>query len=91
MPIFHNPNCLYADPIRYCLCEIYSCIYLVYNYSHMNYSIVRVLYIQHKVHVHVVTGIFSLGCTYLQIVLVQFDNNVSTKPEKYCVSCIGNV
>ena len=23
MPIFHNPNCLYADPIRYCLCEIY--------------------------------------------------------------------
>ena len=39
MPIFHNPNCLhvhvYADPIRYCLCEIYSCIYLVYNYSHM--------------------------------------------------------
>ena len=35
MPIFHNPNCLYADPIRYCLCEIYSCIYLVYNCSHM--------------------------------------------------------
>ena len=28
MPIFHNPCCLYADPIRYCLCEIYSCIYL---------------------------------------------------------------
>ena len=56
----------------------------------LNYSIVRVLYIQPKVHVHVVTGIFSLGCTHLQIVLVQFDNNVSTKPEKYCVSCIGN-
>ena len=35
MPIFHNPYCLYADPIRYCLCEIYSCIYLVYNCSHM--------------------------------------------------------
>ena len=28
MPIclFHNPNCQYADPIQYCLCEIYSCI-----------------------------------------------------------------
>ena len=35
MPIFHNPYCLYADPIWYCLCEIYSCIYLVYNCSHM--------------------------------------------------------
>ena len=32
MPIFHNPYCLYADPIRYCLCEIYSCIY---NCSHV--------------------------------------------------------
>ena len=61
MPKFHNPICLYADQIRYCLCEIYS---VVYNCSHMvqcYYSIVRVLYIQSKVHV--VTGIFSLGCT----------------------------
>ena len=68
--IFHNPYCLYADPIRYCLCEIYSCIYLVRTWYSVNYSIVRVLYIQPKVHVHVVTGIFSLGCTHLQIVLV---------------------
>ena len=89
MPIFHNPNCLYADPIRYCLCEIYSWFTTIHTWYSVNYSIVRVLYIQPKVHV--VTGIFSLGCTYLQIVLVQFDNNVSTKPEKYCVSCIGNV
>ena len=81
MPIFHNPYCLYADPIRYCLCEIYSCIYMytVHTWYSVNYSIVRVLYIQPKVHVHVVTGIFSLGCTHLQIVLVQFDNNVSLK------------
>ena len=55
MPIFHNPNCLYADSIRYCLCEIYSCIYLVYELltdGSVNYSIiiVRVLYIQPKVH-----------------------------------------
>ena len=63
------PNCLYADPIRYCLCEIYSCIY-VYTWYSVNYSFVRVLYIQPKVHP--VTG---LGCTYLQIVLVQFYNN----------------
>ena len=63
----------------------------VHTWYSVNYSIVRVLYIQPKVHVHVVTGILSLGWTYLQIVLVQFDNNVSTKPEKYCVSCIGNV
>ena len=33
IPTFHNPNCLYGDPIRYCLCEIYGCIYLVYNCS----------------------------------------------------------
>ena len=53
MPIFHNPYFLYADPMIYCLCEIDSCIYLVYNCSHMvqcNYSIVRVLYIQPNVH-----------------------------------------
>ena len=62
----------------------------IHTWYSVNYSSVRVLYIQPKVHVHVVTDIFSLGCTYLQIVLVQFDNNVSTKPEKYRVSYIGN-
>ena len=61
----------------------------VHTWYSVNYSLVCVLYIQPKVHA--VTGIFSLGWTYLQIVLVQFDNNVSTKPEKYCICCIGNV
>ena len=80
--VYHNLNCLYADPVRYCLCEIYSCIYLVYNCSHMVqcYILLFVCYtFSPKYIVHVVTGIFSLGCTYLQIVLEQFDNNVICK------------
>ena len=56
----------------------------VHTWYNVNYSIVCVLYIQLIIHVHVVTGIFSLGCTYLQIVLVQFDNNVSTNLKILC-------
>ena len=62
MPIFHNPNCLYADPIRYCLCEIHSCFITIHTWYN---AIVHVLYIQPTVRVHVVTGIFSLVCTHL--------------------------
>ena len=76
MPIFHNPNCLYADPIRYCLCAIYSL--QLFIHGSVNYSTVRVLYIQPKVHV-VTTGIFSLGCIYLQIILVEFDDIIICK------------
>ena len=70
-----------------CVKYIVVSIYLVYNCSHMVLFFVCYIYIQPKVHVHVVTGIFSLGCTHLQIVFVHFDNSVFTKPEKYFVSC----
>ena len=57
------------------VCVKYIVVFItVHTWYNVNYSIVHVLYIQPKVHV--VTGLFSLGCTYLQIVLVQLDNNV---------------
>ena len=78
---FIHPCCLYANPIQSDIVKIYIFVFIWFTtaptwYS-VNYSIVCVLYIKPKVHV--VTGIFSLGCTYLQIVLVQFDNNVICK------------
>ena len=80
MPIFHNPNCLYGDPIRYCLCEIYSCSQQLFTHGTVLIILLFVCYtFSPKYIVHVVTGIFSLGCTYLQIVLVQFDNNAVCK------------
>ena len=93
MSIFHNPYCLYADPIRYCLCEIQCILSSLQLFTHGTVLII-LLFVCYKFSpkciVHVVTGIFSLGCIHLQIVVVQFDNNVICKPEKYCVSCIGN-
>ena len=59
----------------------YIVVFIYMQFITVHYSIVRVLYIQPKVWyiVHVVTGIFILGCAHLQIVLVQFDNNVICK------------
>ena len=72
MPIFHNPYCLYADPIRYCLC---GCSLQLFTHG----TVLIILLFSTRYIVHVVTGILSLGCTYLQIVLVQFDNSVIYK------------
>ena len=71
MPIFLNPNCLYADPI---------CVKCTCMFTHGTVLIILLCYtFSPKYIVHVVTGIFSLGCTYLQILLVQFNNNVICK------------
>ena len=92
MPIFHS---LYADPIRYCLCEIYGCIYLLFTHGIVLTILLFVCYtFNPKYIVHVVTGILSIGCTHLQIVLVQFDNNLICKVSKILRKlyrqCIGN-
>ena len=76
MPIFHNPNCLYEDPIQYCLCEIYSCSLQLFTHGTVLITLLFVCYTFSPKHV--ATGIVSLGYTYLEIVLMQFDNNVST-------------
>ena len=92
MLIFHNPKCLYADSIRYCLCEIDSCIYLVYNCSHMVqclcaiHSVQSLLYMQLQAYSALVTHIFRLYLCNLTIMYLQSLKILC----KLYRQCIGN-